>query len=1181
MLEPIEVSNETIPALNLDLKYHNINGLGDKLGHNDIIEDILKRDIVVYSEAMKGPDFEYSIPGFSVKTYPHSSYTKCKRRVPGGFVLIVRNSIEKNVKVVKHNDHVLWLKITNLVDDKEFTFFLGAVYIPHERSRLRNIDNNELDSVQKDIELFSTQGTVYPLGDWNSRTGNLIDFVYENNALNEQFMPKTSSDKSRRLNVDQTINAQGRKLIDLCKSSGYQIQNGRKTEQSNVYTCYRHNGQSTVDYLLARHDRSHLIKNFQIGPRTVDSDHCAITFSLPRRDISYKPDKKSSDKEKRDFLRYKWVNSKKPDYHKNLSSTESKNRADDFICSVGSKYFSHSQTIDKFYDFIMPPVKETFKPVRKNKKRRFPVNDWFDAELKTLKRQVNDQLKIDPWSERANDLKKEYHRIRQQKKRACKKGISSKAHDLKANKPQDFWDFWKSHVKKRENCDANIIDVDEFTNYYENVASNHLTANDTNYNHDLMEKIEKLVSDIDIDREMNTYIDNPVFDCLNGPIQIEEIENALKRTKNRKAAGCDGLVSEFLKNGNGHLEGPLSALFNYILNSGEYPDQWCEGFVNPIHKKDSKYNPANYRKITVLPALGKLFDTILNTRLTTIKDIMQSYDKLQFGFKEKHGSIDNAFILDSIIEISKMRGRPTYVCYIDLKSAFDMIVRAALLWKMRKQGIRGKFYAIINSMFKKAKSTVKWAGDFGETFENLCGVLQGGVTSPQLFKVFLEDLVKYLDTSCGIKINEEMICHLLLADDLALISETKWGLQRLLNGFSNFCKQWHLVVNMDKTKFSVFNSQLAPKQKMEPLLYNGEEVKETEDYLYVGINFSTAKDRFAKHIENVAASAKRAVFGAMSLARNACGGELSALTHIHIFDTQIRPVLEYASSIWFTNSTQKIIEKVQTDFLKRSLGVGNSTPHLALYGETNKFPLLLRQQYAFLKYWTRLSQMPEGSILSNIYKEHVKLNSPYMSKVRSTLEAAGVIPTSLPVVTKKDTPFFLRVIRHNLEFLYKTKWYNEINDSNKNPMLRFYKTVKTTFGLESYIKLISDRKIQTSISKFRLSSHCLRIHKGRHERDKNGINTPANRRFCLSCKSGEIDNELHLLDNCQTHNEERETLKNRISPQFIHNISSLSSFEILRLIFSSVDRKVLFELGRFLKTSFNKRKLEYQNSVNV
>ena len=126
---------------------------------------------------------------------------------------------------------------------------------------------------------------------------------------------------------------------------------------------------------------------------------------------------------------------------------------------------------------------------------------------------------------------------------------------------------------------------------------------------------------------------------------------------------------------------------------------------------------------------------------------------------------------------------------------------------------------------------MKWAGEIGETFDNLCGVLQGGVSSPQLFKIFLEDLVKYLDKSCGIKINSETICHLLLADDLALISETKSGLQKLLDGFSTFCRQWHLVVNMDKTKFSVFNKKLAFKSGQNPLLYKGEEVKETNDYV--------------------------------------------------------------------------------------------------------------------------------------------------------------------------------------------------------------------------------------------------------------------------------------------------------------------------------------------------------------
>lgn len=345
-----------------------------------------------------------------------------------------------------------------------------------------------------------------------------------------------------------------------------------------------------------------------------------------------------------------------------------------------------------------------------------------------------------------------------------------------------------------------------------------------------------------------------------------------------------------------------------------------------------------------------------------------------------------------------------------------MIIRAALLWKLRRQGIKGKFFAVLSSMFKKARSTVKWDGKLGETFENLCGVLQGGVSSPQLFKIFIEDLVNYLDKSCGIQINTETICHLLLADDLVLISETRSGLQRLLNGFSNFCKQWHLVVNMDKTKVSVFNKSLALKSETDVIYYNGEPVKETDDYVYVGVNFSTSKDRFATHLANKVDSANRAIFAAMSLARNACGGELSALTHLHIFDTQIRPILEYASPVWFSNKSIDVLEQVQTKFLRRALGVGRTTPNLALYGDTNKFPLLVRQRYMFLKYWARLSQMPEGSVLFNIYTEHRKLETPYMKKVKSTLSAAGVLPENLPIVSKKDTPFFLRHMRHNLEF---------------------------------------------------------------------------------------------------------------------------------------------------------------------
>ena len=73
---PITSSINHSPTSTIDFKYQNINGIGDKLGHIDILNDILQRDIIVYSEAMKGSNFVYDLPGYSVEMYPHSTQKK-------------------------------------------------------------------------------------------------------------------------------------------------------------------------------------------------------------------------------------------------------------------------------------------------------------------------------------------------------------------------------------------------------------------------------------------------------------------------------------------------------------------------------------------------------------------------------------------------------------------------------------------------------------------------------------------------------------------------------------------------------------------------------------------------------------------------------------------------------------------------------------------------------------------------------------------------------------------------------------------------------------------------------------------------------------------------------------------------------------------------------------------------
>ena len=89
---------------------------------------------------------------------------------------------------------------------------------------------------------------------------------------------------------------------------------------------------------------------------------------------------------------------------------------------------------------------------------------------------------------------------------------------------------------------------------------------------------------------------------------------------------------------------PLYAMFNYTLASGQYPQPWTDGIINPIHNSGETSKPDNYRKITIMPSIGKLLEGILNRRLYYKNEVLEHYDDLQRGFKDKSQTMDNIFI---------------------------------------------------------------------------------------------------------------------------------------------------------------------------------------------------------------------------------------------------------------------------------------------------------------------------------------------------------------------------------------------------------------------------------------------------------------------------------------------------------------------------------------------------------
>ena len=124
-------------------------------------------------------------------------------------------------------------------------------------------------------------------------------------------------------------------------------------------------------------------------------------------------------------------------------------------------------------------------------------------------------------------------------------------------------------------------------------------------------KIEDLINKFD-----KNCVSEPLSDDIfNSPITIDEIKYHVKKLKNNKAAGHDGLIAEFIKFGTDEVISALCIIYNTILDTGERPEQWALGLISPVHKKASINICVNYRKVTVMPVLGKILEAILNSRL--------------------------------------------------------------------------------------------------------------------------------------------------------------------------------------------------------------------------------------------------------------------------------------------------------------------------------------------------------------------------------------------------------------------------------------------------------------------------------------------------------------------------------------------------------------------------------------
>ncbi len=296
----------------------------------------------------------------------------------------------------------------------------------------------------------------------------------------------------------------------------------------------------------------------------------------------------------------------------------------------------------------------------------------------------------------------------------------------------------------------------------------------------------------------------------------------------------------------------------------------------------------------------------------------------------------------------------------------------------------------------------------------------------------------------------EILTHILLADDLILIAESSKELQTLLDNVFEYCKRWHLLVNLTKTKVMIINGS---KKESYKFYYSGVLLEIIHKYKYLGVVVSDTGNHFSDQIDYVEAVANRAVYSVQGYLYSL--NQMPPPISMKLFDSLVAPILEYGSEIWSLCNSYNSLETLYLRFMKSSLGVRPQTTTVAVMGELGRYPLSIRLQVKAVKFWCKLVSKPSKSLPGLAYKMLLDLKesgfATWIDKIYDILcvcELENVFYSEY--FSTSDIYRITSLVRTSLQHQYVDKWKDEIQTK---PKLRTYKLFKTTFFIEPYLYL--------------------------------------------------------------------------------------------------------------------------------
>lgn len=375
----------------------------------------------------------------------------------------------------------------------------------------------------------------------------------------------------------------------------------------------------------------------------------------------------------------------------------------------------------------------------------------------------------------------------------------------------------------------------------------------------------------------------------------------LNRLSTNKATGLDGIPSRFVRDGASIIACPLSHVINLSLIQGTVPDDLKSARVVPLFKKNDKTEVGNYRPVSILTIISKIFERVVYDQVESYLDQNKLLYKFQSGFRSRYSTDTCLIHLTDYIKFQMDKGHFVGMILLDLQKAFDTVDHSIVLMKLEALGLCQDITRWFQSYLSDRKQLVDVSGTLSSYAHISCGVPQGSILGPLLFLIYVNDMSGAIDEKL-----------LLYADDSAIlvsdnnVSNIESLLQKELTVVSEWLIDNKLSLHLGKTESILFGSQRRLKSKSAlNISCKGTviEAKDTVKYLGAVLEQSLSGENMVRSIIQKANARLKFLYRKQRF--------LNFKTKKLLVMSLIQCHFDYACSFWYPGLTQLLRNKLQ------------------------------------------------------------------------------------------------------------------------------------------------------------------------------------------------------------------------------------------------------------------------------